>query len=217
MGVFIAMIKLETHEVAKIKARLERCSTHKECIYPELGDCWIWNQSLDPHGYPMISLRNKTQRAHRISYAAHHGEVPDAMHVCHKCDTPACVNPDHLFLGTPRDNFVDCISKGRANFPMGDDHWTRRIPHRMQHGDRHWTRRMPDKLYTGDRHWTIQEPERIKRGENHAFAKLNDEMVRTVRKWYAEGRTQQSIANELGLGQMTVSKVVRRVSWAHVE
>lgn len=87
----------------------------------------------------------------------------------------------------------------------------------MQWGDKHWTRRMPEKKYTKERHWTTLNPERIARGENHIQAKLNDEMVRTIRSWYASGRTQQSIADELGIGQMTVSKVIRRVSWAHVE
>jgi hypothetical protein len=211
------MLKLNDDEIEPMKARITRDSTPAKCIYPEMDDCWIWNKSLDPHGYPMISLRNQTRRAHRTSYAAYHGEIPDEACVCHKCDTPACVNPNHLFLGDARINFIDCINKGRAVFQTGDDHWTRRMPERMQFGDKHWTRRMPDKLYTRERHWTVLNPERILRGENHSKARLNDEMVRTIRSWYASGRTQQSIADELGIGQMTVSKVIRRVSWAHVE
>lgn len=57
---------------------------------------------------------NKARLAHRISWAIHHGEIPQGFGVLHKCDTPACVRPDHLFLGTQRDNNLDRDKKGRA-------------------------------------------------------------------------------------------------------
>lgn len=81
------------------------------------GDgCWLWTAHRSEQGYGVFSLAGKNRRAHRISYALHHGPIPAGQMVCHRCDTPACVRPGHLFLGTGRDNAADCIAKGRFPF-----------------------------------------------------------------------------------------------------
>lgn len=76
--------------------------------------CWIWTGYCQKNGYGTIHCgKGSIKRAHRISYEIHCGKIPDGLYVCHKCDNPSCVRPDHLFLGTQLDNIRDCISKGR--------------------------------------------------------------------------------------------------------
>lgn len=80
---------------------------------PEAG-CWLWTGGWTQKGYGEIKDRGKmVMSAHRFFYTKYKGTIPKGMCVCHKCDTPACVNPDHLFIGTHRDNAQDKISKGR--------------------------------------------------------------------------------------------------------
>jgi HNH endonuclease len=76
-------------------------------------DCWLWDGSLNMYGYGKIKVDGKVWGAHRISFILHIGEMPDGMLVCHKCDNPSCVNPKHLFLGSPRDNTIDSVRKNR--------------------------------------------------------------------------------------------------------
>ncbi len=81
-----------------------------------VGDgCWLWVGSKLPKGYGMLA---KTY-AHRFSYEIHTGTIPAGLLVCHSCDNPSCVRPDHLFLGTYKENTQDMIRKGRTNGPKG--------------------------------------------------------------------------------------------------
>jgi len=80
--------------------------------------CWEWNGSLNKkiNGYGNFYYNHKPILSHRFSYTFYNGDIPNNMKVCHKCDNPSCVNPEHLFLGTQSDNIVDSIKKGR--FPQ---------------------------------------------------------------------------------------------------
>lgn len=75
--------------------------------------CWLWTGHLGSDGYPRLFWDRHHQRGNRISYEMHKGPIPAGLFVCHKCDTPSCVNPDHLFLGTSEDNFADMRRKKR--------------------------------------------------------------------------------------------------------
>jgi len=78
--------------------------------------CWIWMGSTTQKGYGDIKYDKKHHRAHRLSYELHNGAIEDGLMVCHSCDTPSCINPEHLFMGTAQDNTDDMVKKGRQNF-----------------------------------------------------------------------------------------------------
>lgn len=78
------------------------------------GSCWEWNGILDVTGYGRISHKNKLMNAHRASYEVFVGEIPKGLWVLHKCDNRCCVNPEHLFIGTPKDNTHDMMRKKKV-------------------------------------------------------------------------------------------------------
>ncbi len=84
--------------------------------------CWLWTGGQDGHGYGLITIRPEfvAARTHRLSYLAFNGEIPEGIHVLHTCDMPLCINPEHLFLGTHKENMEDMRKKNRAARMKGE-------------------------------------------------------------------------------------------------
>ncbi len=90
------------------------------------SSCWVWQGSTNECGYGEFWLSPRVVRAHRFSWLLHHGD-PAGAHVLHTCDNPACVNPEHLFLGTHTDNMKDMTRKGRGKPMRGDAHTSAKL------------------------------------------------------------------------------------------
>lgn len=139
--------------------------------------CWEWVGARFPKGYGCVTRRGTpstpkthTWRAHRYSWFLAHGPIPEGMVVCHRCDNPPCVNPDHLFLGTQKENQEDMVRKLRGRY-----------------------------------------------GIRNGRAVLTEDDVRTIRRRYQDGETQQSLAEAFGVKGVTIQALISRRTWKHVE
>ena len=103
------------------------------------NSCWIWIAGKNLDGYGRMRINNKKYSAHRVSYTLHKGEIPNGLYICHTCDNPSCVNPEHLWAGTAQDNCLDKAKKKRhpkqkvTHCPKGHEYTpenTGRDPHR---------------------------------------------------------------------------------------
>jgi len=178
---------LSADELARFQARIK---TESEKA------CWIWQGIKSSGGYGFLKIRRRMIAAHRLAYAIAKGD-PGGMYVCHKCDNPACVNPQHLFLGTNRDNQIDARTKGLLNPPRGDSHYSRTHPEKTARGDRSGRRRKPESY----QHLS---------GENSPYAKLTDKQVEEIRQLYGEGYdTLAEIGNYYGVCASHVHDIVR--------
>lgn len=98
------------HSGGKVSGTLEERFWDK---VQKTGMCWVWTGCKQSQGYGQIRIKRKCELAHRVSWELTNGRIADNTQVLHKCDNPACVRPDHLFLGSQQDNVDDMVAKGR--------------------------------------------------------------------------------------------------------
>ena len=168
-------------------------------VHPEaLSGCWLWHSTVNREGYGVLRWRGRQHKAHRLAFQFATGIAPGDLFVCHRCDVPACVNPDHLFLGTPAENMADRDAKGRTS-----------------RGEKH-SRAMEGKAPRGDATFARRHPERLRRGEAHPHAKLTAEQVESIRSALSAGETQPSLARKYGVAKSLIWAIGTRRAWRHV-
>jgi HNH endonuclease len=132
--------------------------------------CWNWTAGKGTRGYGHVRIRGKTRAAHRLSYELATGPIPCGMFVCHRCDNPSCVNPEHLFLGTDADNMADKTAKGRQT-----------------------------------------------KGASVNTAKLDAQVVQSIRESRAAGASYSQLAAKHGVSKQQIANIVLGRSWRHVQ
>ena len=164
------------------------------------GNCWLWTAARDWHGYGSFRFPDRCVKAHRFSYELHFGPIPPGMFVCHHCDNPPCVRPDHIFVGTQSDNMRDASQKGRL--PAGETHHLRVHPEWAARGDRNGARVHRDRMQRGESRWN---------------AKLTETAVREIRQLYSAGNVSMgTLAHEYGITPSSIHAIIHRIAWVHV-
>ena len=98
--------------------------------YDDVDGCWIWRGGSNKKRQGCARYQGKTWGAARLAWTLTHGVIPDGMYICHRCDNPLCINPEHLFVGTPRDNVQDMVRKGRNKVRPKTKFWAECHPDR---------------------------------------------------------------------------------------
>jgi hypothetical protein len=204
-----------------------------------VDDCWEWKVNLRPFQYARFKTGNEGYRSHRIAYFLGYGADPKELFVCHKCDNPRCCNPNHLFLGTPKDNTQDMVSKKRHNvgeskyFAKLTDKDIKDIRESIEFGNVICRRYKVSKSVinnirnrkawnhlpvTKTEHSASDTRKQLTRttqccGSKHYEAKLTEAQVKQIRR--AKG-THRGIAKKFGISHTNVRNIKIRKTWKHL-
>lgn len=162
-----------------------------------IGGCWLWTASTTKHGYGHIYFQGKVCRAHRVVFLLAGGHIPDGAAVMHRCDTPACVNPHHLTVGTHQENMADMVAKRRARAPAGAQHWTKKSPQKAIEIAR---RNLASTHHCGAK---------------NNNAKVNEDVVKLIRADHAADPklSMSDLGSRYGIGREQTRKIVKGIVW----
>lgn len=195
--------------------------------------CWVWPGMLTPDGYGKARFDGKWGKTHRLMYEALHGPIPDGMSVLHSCDERRCCNPEHLRLGTQRDNVQDMVERKRIftgekkGRPKGNDHYLRRDPVKREEARKRitstrklkgeeWHKVHDGTFTTGEQAWSHLNKDRLPRGENVKTSKLNEDTVRAIVSLRQTGQSLRDVAGTFGVSQSLVSAILHGRVWQHL-
>lgn len=206
--------------------------------------CWQWKAGVDKDGYGHLSLtidgKRKTEKSHRFSWVLHYSPIPKNTCVLHRCDNPSCVNPNHLFLGTVIDNHKDMDEKRRRGFSFGEANGMAKLSKERvieiyefystnecsltEVGSRFKVSSSLVRMILTGRIWRnlglkpIPIRKTIYRGSQVKTSKLSEDQVKKILNLYSSGGySRMEIARKFGVGQTTISRIVRGESWAHLK
>jgi hypothetical protein len=155
-----------------------------------IGACWLWEGARSNGGYGLIAIRRagraSSALAHRVSYELYTGPIPPGMFVCHRCDNRSCVNPAHLFVGTPADNAADMVAKGRQP------------------------------RVSGAANGTKTRPDRVVRGDDHGSSRLRSDDVRAIHRLRSDGVRVKEIAKRFGISKWHAYSIINGRYWSHL-
>jgi hypothetical protein len=199
---------------------LSEMSRFMQYVDPGIGSgCWLWKGNRNRLDYGMFQFRGRNRGAHQVSYVLFMGEVPAGKIVHHRCEVPACVNPDHLEALTHREHIL--LHGGHVAKYMTQT--TCKNGHPLS-GDNLWVdpkwgyRRCRACIRASWLRWRARTPHKgLQRGERNHNAKLTTDQVLAIRASYVPGKVgYKTLAKQFDVAPDNILKIVRRQAWTHV-
>jgi hypothetical protein len=156
-----------------------------------MSECVLWQGAKVPKGYGIVSINKRNHYAHRVAAEKAYGPIPEGHVVAHKCDTPSCVNPDHLFICTQADNLRDMVEKGRS--ATGEKHRSRKHPELVLRGSSVGTSKL-----TADQVVAIRQTYQFSDAGRQSDTSLS------------------ALSRAYGVSFQTIHKIIRRKTWKHL-
>jgi len=189
-----------------------------------VNECWIWNHRIDKGGYGIFWF-NGNKRAHRLSYEYFNGKIKNNLHICHSCDNPICVNPNHLWMGTNLQNQQDKVKKGRSTIKH-DDQIIIDILNKIQNGEiKSYAGLSKEKVSPGNIMGILRGEYRYNFGElfdleelrSKIRGKFTDQEVIQIKNRLKNGESCTSISRSFNCFPNVISKIKNKNTFKHIE